>query len=56
MYLDENANDLDFEDSIDKNHATPTLHNELIKTLPSKLSSFLFIFERMFMYYLIVRN
>jgi hypothetical protein len=56
MYLDENANDLDFEDSIDKNHATPTLHNESIKTLPPKLSSFLFIFERMFMYYLIVRN
>ncbi len=33
--LDENENDLDFEDSIDKNHATS---NELIKNSLSKQS------------------
>jgi hypothetical protein len=36
--LDENASDLDFEDSIDKNHATPTLHNDASKSSPSKPS------------------
>ena len=41
MYLDENANDLDFEESLEKNHATPTLPNESMKTSPSKLSLFL---------------
>jgi hypothetical protein len=38
--LDENANDLDFDDSIDKNPATPTLNNELNKSSLSKQSLF----------------
>ncbi|CAF2634698.1 unnamed protein product [Rotaria sp. Silwood2] len=32
----ENANDLDFEDPLDKNHAIPALHDETGKTSPSK--------------------
>lgn len=36
IYLDENANDLDFEESLDKNQATPTLHNESEKSPMSK--------------------
>ena len=40
LSLDENANDLDFEDSIDKHHATPTQHNESIKSSVSKQSLF----------------
>jgi hypothetical protein len=43
MYLDENANDLDFEESLDKNHTTPTLHNESMKSSPSKQSLFFII-------------
>ncbi|CAF0871857.1 unnamed protein product [Rotaria sordida] len=32
----ENGTDLDFEDSLDKNHVTPSLDDETIKTSPSK--------------------
>ncbi len=38
--LDENENDLDFEDSIDKNHGTS---NELIKSSLSKQSLLMII-------------
>ncbi len=53
MYLDENANDLDFEESLDKNQATPTSHNEAIKISPSKLS--LFLLYNKFIYFVISR-
>lgn len=44
--LDENASDLDFEESLDKNHATPTLHNESEKSPISKPGlSFVFDFN-----------
>jgi hypothetical protein len=49
IYLDENANDLDFEDSLDKNHATPALHNESMRTALSKQSLLnYFLFNKKF--------
>lgn len=46
IYLDENAGDLDFEDSLDKSHPTPTVNSESEKTpLPKPSLSFVFNFE-----------
>ncbi len=47
IYLDENGNDLDFEDPIDKNHASPTPSNESSRTPLSK-QSLLCSFSRQF--------
>lgn len=43
IHLDENAGDLDFEDSLDKTHSTPTVHQESEKPpLPKQSLSFVF--------------